>query len=233
MHSLDVLWLLGIVERGSFVPPSGIFWALKELAWKFCQFVEYDFLSCLVSKGRSYTVFQLSCCCVTNHLKSQWLIPTTFICSPSCNQAGISWVVLLLVLLVFTHVDAIFWQLGWGGAVQDGLITRLVFSQGCQPGCLSFLSCCLSSRISWVSNMVQQCSERRMPQCISTYQTLSCIMFADVPLTKARAMAEPRIDMGGNSTGCASWRPWCHNPPQTTWSLRSFQLQRSMCSHFF
>ena len=50
-----------------------------------------------------------------------------------------------------------------GQAVQDSLTHRSGVSQGCQPGCLSFLSRCLSSRVSWVSNMVQQCSKRNAP----------------------------------------------------------------------
>lgn len=49
-------------------------------------------------------------------------------------------------------------------------------------------------------------------------------LFVDVPWTKARAMTKPRVTVGGDLTRCASWN---HNPPQTTWPLRSSQLQHS------
>lgn len=79
-------------------------------------------------------------------------------------------------------------------------LTCLVVNQGCRPGCLGSPWCCLSSRKFQVSNMLQHCPKRRMPQCMSSYQVFPCIMFVDVPLAKARPMAEPRVNVGGDYT---------------------------------
>lgn len=71
-----VLWLVEIVERVSLVTPSGILWTFVELAWEFRHYFKHDFLSCLISKRKMLDYVSVVYCCVTNHLKSQWLTQT-------------------------------------------------------------------------------------------------------------------------------------------------------------
>lgn len=107
-------------------------------------------------------------------------------------------------------------------------LTCLVVSQDCQPASLSSLPCWLSNKILQVSNVVHQCSRRRLLQCVSTYQAFPCITWADAPLAKARSMGGPRVNVGGNYVACASRRlHLCHNRPQTPRPLRSFQCHHS------
>ena len=87
----------------------------------------------------------------------------------------------------------------------------------CWPGCLG-LSCGVF--LAGYSEFLKEYST--VPKAADTpvHQAFFCTVFADVPLAKARSMAEPSVHVGGNHTGPKSWRPL--KSPSITWFLRFF-----------